>query len=109
VSRHQYKSFNIELATGYRYIYQDLFRLDSDYKNRIPELISVSLHEQYKEEDPQLEAEEREEYDVLITKDGLDIINLFQIYALHGVHAEIKYTDIADIIHPEGPLYKLIR
>ena len=66
------------------------------------------MEESYKDESPSLDAEEREEYDFLLHDDSLDIINLFQIYALHGVQAEIKYTDIADIIHPEGPIAKIM-
>lgn len=100
---HYYNSLNIDLNFGYQYTYNDLFRLDSDYRTRIPEIIDLQL-----EDEITTEWEERDEFEFVLYKDNLEIINLFDSHVNRAVVVAIKYNDILDIIHPESPLGKYL-
>src|SRR6266404_1352341 len=42
----RFEAFNVDLRSGYNYIYEDLFRMESNYKVTIPEKITTSLQKQ---------------------------------------------------------------
>lgn len=98
-----FESINIDLSSGYRLTYNDLFRLESDYRTRIPELISISLDSEFNEN-----WKERDEYELTLHRDYMEVINIFDIHAIQAVTAKIKYSDVIDIIHPESPLGKYL-
>lgn len=103
-------TFNIELASGYRYTYDDLFKPGSGYEYVIPALASEVARKQFEKDGGEFLAfDKKEDYDFYITKRNLVIANLYPYYALQSIEAPIKLSEIADIIHPEGPLYRLLK
>jgi hypothetical protein len=103
------EAFNIDLTSGYIYNYEDLFKLDSDYKNIIPELVTVSLQRQAsKGRYDYFPIEQRELFDFYLTRKNLVLINLYYVHAIQSLEAPIRVSDIAEIIHPDGPLFPLL-
>jgi hypothetical protein len=106
---HYYEAFNIDLRSGYLYTYEDLFRSDSDYKTLIPELITISIKkEMEKREEDYLPFEERETFDFYLTRRHIVFFNLYYQYVIQMIEAPIRLSQIADIVHPEGPLFPLL-
>lgn len=103
---HDYKAFTIELATGYVYDFEDLFRPESHYIPVINNLIFKSLKEQH---DLETDFTERKQYDFYLTKKHLVIFNLFDYHAAQGVEAFIKPSEISYIINRGGPLQALLK
>lgn len=107
---HYYEAFNIDLRSGYRYTYEDLFLMDSDFRNTIPELVVASLQAQAKENNDSYYAfEPKETFEFFLSKKNLVIFNLYSQHVMQMIEAPVKLTDIAELIHPEGPLYPLLR
>ena len=106
----EYQSFNCDLTSGYVFTFEDLFRLESDYKTIIPELITTSLQKQaVQKEYEYYPFDVKERYDFYLTRKNLVIFNLYYAHAVQSLEAPIKLTEIKDIIHPEGPLYPLVQ
>ena len=104
-----YQAFNVDLASGYVFTYEDLFKLDSDYKTLIPELITTSLQKQAeKEEYEYYPFSIRDEYDFYITRKNLVLFNLYSSHAVQSLESAIRLSEIRDLIHPEGPLFALL-
>jgi predicted nucleotide-binding protein len=107
---HDYKAFTIELASGYVYNFEDLFRPESRYIPVINNLIFKSLKQQNEPEyDIPTDFQERKEYDFYLSKKHLVLFNLFDYYAAQWVEAFIKPSEIAYIINRDGPLQALLK
>lgn len=106
---HYYEAFNIDLRSGYVYTYDDLFRADSDYKTLIPELITTTVKkEMEKREEGYLPFEERETFDFYLTQRHIVFFNLYYQYVIQMIEAPIKLSLLADLAHPEGPIFPLL-
>jgi len=103
---HSYQSFTLNLENGHVYSFSELFRWDSDYLNRINQLISYSLREQ---EDAPTDFTKRDEYEFYLTRKHLVLINIYDYHAAQHVEASIKILDIADLINLSGPLQLLLK
>ena len=104
-----YQAFNCDLRSGYVFVYEDLFRLDSNYRTIIPELITKSLQKRAEREQYEYYPfDVKEQYDFYITRKNLVIFNLYYAHAVQSLEAPIRLTEIRKIIHPEGPLYPLL-
>ena len=105
------EAYNVDLNSGYLYTYEDLFKLDSDYKTAIPELVITSLKKQEKKYGFFSPYDERkdENFEFYFTKKNLVMINLYMAHAVKSIVAPIRLVDIENLIHPEGPLFTLLR
>lgn len=103
---HGYRAFTIDLATGYRYTFAELFKRDSESLIRINKLITYTLAEG--NETP-TDFMKQQEYEFYLTKTHLVLINIFGYEAARGTEAAIKIADIADLVNPDGPLQLLLK
>jgi hypothetical protein len=102
---HSFDGFTIDLKSGYEYLYEDLFKPDSDYKNIVPALMTSSLQKQAaRNKEEFYPFDKRESFQFYITNKNLVIINVYKSHAVQSLAATIRLLDIKQIIHPEGPL-----
>ncbi|MDQ7824877.1 MAG: hypothetical protein RDV48_18910 [Candidatus Eremiobacteraeota bacterium] len=93
-----YAALTIDLAKGGTITLKSLFRKGAPYRDRL----SAAAKKEFREGIEPLE--KWNEKDFFLTDDSLILFNLTDSYVSQGIHAPIKYSEMADILSPEGPL-----
>jgi hypothetical protein len=104
------RSITMDLCTGATYKFRDLFKPGSNYTARLNEIIKAQIAER---EIPTIEPFESIDTDqeYYLTPNALVIyyqLYRYTPYAYGFLEFEIPYTEIADIINPQGPIAKLM-
>lgn len=101
------KAVTLNLKDGKAYSYEDLFKPASKYAAKVNKLIAEKLAA--KEPAAAKSFKPKNKYIFFIDKEGLEIIDIFDIFALQSLTVTIKPSEIADIINPQGPLQALVK
>lgn len=101
------KAVTLNLKDGKAYSYEDLFKPASKYAAKVNKLIAEKLAA--KEPAAAKSFKPKNKYIFFIDKDGLEILEIFDIFALQSLTVTIKPSEIADIINPQGPLQALVK
>ncbi|MCP5492931.1 MAG: hypothetical protein H7A23_00100 [Leptospiraceae bacterium] len=92
-----FKAFNIDVYTSKLISYKDLFK-DKNYTKKINDLIAKNLLKNgIIESVSEFEHDKKEVYDFYLTKDALNIINIYDFHAVQAVEAKIPFSELGDI------------
>lgn len=106
--------FVVDVGSGYRHSLHSIFRPDQDYITAMRTHIRRSLERQFRDDPywhgdpPEPDEGTPRPYDFYFTERELDVFNLFGARALHGVSAEIPFSDLEYLADPAGPLARLL-
>jgi hypothetical protein len=101
------KAVTLNLKDGKAYSYEDLFKPASKYAAKVNKLIAEKLAA--KEPAAANSFKPKNKYIFFLDKEGLEILEIFDIFALQSLTVTIKPSEIADIINPQGPLQALVK
>jgi len=110
------KTISFKLEDGSIYEYDDLFNPNSNYPEKINQLIPKKIQDYLESHasQHQLNADEiqdivnqfqpKQEYQFYLNNQRLVLVDIFDIHALQGIRVEINPSEIHDIVNPDGPL-----
>ncbi|UOK56481.1 RsiV family protein [Bacillus sp. OVS6] len=104
------KGLTYDTQTGRKYKLQDLFKIDSNYKERLSSIISEQLKErEITLLDPPFKSIRPDQDFYLADKSLVIYFQLYEIaaYAYGFLYFPISIYDLQDIIDPDGPLPRL--
>ncbi|MCB1179357.1 MAG: DUF4163 domain-containing protein [Leptospiraceae bacterium] len=99
------KGFTINLLTGEFLGYRDIFRPNSNFSSvlnkeifeGLKELAVIGSEEEYTEV-------QKKEYDFYFTKDAINIINLYEIYAMQSLEIQIPIKKLQKVLNNDKVL-----
>ncbi|MBW4495054.1 MAG: DUF4163 domain-containing protein [Oscillatoria princeps RMCB-10] len=101
------KAVTINLQDGKAYSYEDLFKPAPASAEKVNKLIAEKVAA--KEPAAAKSFKPKSKYIFFVDKEGLEILEIFDIFALQSLTVTIKPSEIADIINPQGPLQALVK
>lgn len=93
-----YKAFTFDLKTGKLICYRNLFQ-DKQYSQKINDRIAKNLLKNgFISSIEEFEYTKKNVYGFYLTKDSLNIINIFDVHAAQGVEAKLPFGDLRGIL-----------
>ena len=101
------KAVTLYLQDGKVYTYEDLFKPAPASAEKVNKLIAEKVAA--KEPAAAKSFKPKNKYIFFLDKEGLEILDIFDMFALQSLTVTIKPSEIADIINPQGPLQALVK
>lgn len=114
---HETRAFVVDTQSAYRYTISDLFLPDKNYRGTIKLLIRsnqvtyaggqfIELSKDQKSKKAYKEFPDT--FDFFLTDKYLVLFNLFLSQAAQSIWARIEFSEIKELIHPDGPIGQLL-